>query len=163
MKANWLCLCLALGWAFPAVAGELRWSAATRPFKGAPHPYLEARSTESESDASLRAFCGSAGAIELHVGANETVGKGEGDNVTLKLESDGRTATLAGKSRKSADFEMTAGTELVATVTAEDPVFALLTSDKAVKLTGSIRAPATWAPKGMRAAVEKFLAACKGR
>jgi hypothetical protein len=139
-----------------AACAETKWTVSTR-------PYLEARSTEEESDASLRAVCRSSGSIELRVGAAEGVGKGSREAVTLQFESAGQHATLRGVSRESDDFQMTGGTELVADVTADDPVFAVLTSGKPVKLSGSLKTPVVWGADGVKRAVTQFLADCRGR
>lgn len=71
-------------------------------------PFLEARSDEPESDASLRAFCRNGSAIELRVGAAEQVGNGQGEAVAVTFESNSRRITLTGISVKSDDFQMTA-------------------------------------------------------
>src|ERR1700730_16444362 len=76
-------------------------------------PYLEARSNESEADASLRAICRNSSAVELRVGAYNSVGKGQGESVVLHFNSQVGSAVLRGVSRKSEDYEMTGGTELV--------------------------------------------------
>jgi hypothetical protein len=131
-----------------------KWTTSTR-------PYLEARSTESESDASLRALCRNSAAIGLRVGAAERVGNGKGEKVKLLLESQGKTATLEGISTESEDSPMTGGTELVTEVGADSPVFAVLQTGKAVKLSGSLEKPVVWSPQGMGPAVKAFLAACK--
>lgn len=135
---------------------EIDWRMSARPPAS-----LEGRSTESESDASFRAVCRNKRTVEVRVGAEEQVGKGRGELVKLQFASSGRSAIIQGVSKKSADFEMTGGTELVANVTPNHPVFAVLMTGKPVSLSGSVARRATWTSNNMRAAVEKFLRACR--
>jgi hypothetical protein len=140
---------------FPSLSlAEIKWSNGAR-------PYLEARSTEEESDASLRAICRNSQTIELRAGANEQVGEGDGKAVTLEFQSDGKKATLTGISKFSEDSEMTGGTELVTEVKDNDPIFSVLQTGKPVTITGfNDKKPVVWAAKGMKSAVAKFLKAC---
>jgi len=153
MRAFSGCIALMAVAVTQAVA-ETNWRVSTR-------PYLEARSTESESDASLRALCRNSQSIALRVGAAEAVGKGKGEKVTLRFESQGKVATLKGVSRESEDTNMTGGTELVTEVADDAPVFAVLQTGKAVKLSGSLAKPVVWSPQGMASAVKTFLDACR--
>ena len=137
-------------------AAALEWTVSTG-------PYLEARSTEHESDASLRAICRNAATVELRVGAQEQVGKGEGEKVALTFKSDGREAVVRGLSKWSDDSEMTGGTELVTEVKTSDPLFSVLQTGKAVRLSGSLAKPAIWEAKGMAPSVKKFLERCRAR
>src|SRR5262245_45154923 len=99
----------------PALA-ETKWTTATS-------PTLFAQSDETESDHSLFAVCPIRGIVELYVGANEQVGKGQGEAVRLRVESAGKSATLSGVSRNSYNSEMTGGTELVTRVETNDEFF----------------------------------------
>jgi hypothetical protein len=154
MRQFFGCTVLVIVAVVPAAAAT-KWTVSTR-------PYLVARSTESESDASLRALCRYSESIELRLGAEDGgVGEGKGEKVNLHLESQGKTATLEGVSRRSEDSEMTGGTELVTEVRADAPVFAVLQTGKPVKLSGSLPKPVVWSPQGMASAVKTFLKACK--
>jgi hypothetical protein len=124
---------------------------------------LYAMSDESESDHSLYAFCAIPGIVELYVGAQEQVGKGENDAVKLRFESDGKSATLSGFSRRSYNSEMTGGTELVTRVEATHDLFKVLATGKPIKLTGSLSKPIIWNHPGMADAVKKFSKACAPR
>ena len=154
MRFSFLVL-MAVALSATVARAEMKWTASSR-------PYLEARSTDSESDASFRALCRSPAAIELRVGAHEGVGKGKGDAVTLRLSSNGHQAVLHGASRRSDDYEMTSGTELVTEIKPSDAVFTLLGSGKDVTITGSLAKPVTWRAENMADAVKSFLTACQG-
>jgi hypothetical protein len=144
---------LAMAWPISACAEELGWTARDA-------FYLEGRVPAEESDASLRLFCKFPDVIEVRVGAEELVGKGSGENVALKFESDGRQAELNGTSQLSEDHQMTGGSELVTFVPPDHPFFAVLLTGKDVAMTGAGRG-ATWSATGMQAAVDKFLGKCK--
>lgn len=146
---------LLLGLTVAAVA-ETKWSTGSA-------PTLTALSTEVESDFSLFAMCPMPGIVELYVGANEQVGKGQGEAVRLRLESDGKSATLSGVSRNSYNSEMTGGTELVTRIETSNEVFRVLATGKPVKLSGSLSKPVTWNHAGMSGAVRKFLKECAPR
>ena len=146
---------VALTFSAPAVA-KTKWTAQTS-------PSLYAMSDEDESDHSFYAVCPIRGIVELYVGANEHVGKGENDAVKLRFESDGKSATLSGISRWSFNSEMTGGTELVTRVETNHDVFKVLSTGKPIKLTGSLSKPVTWNHPGMADAVKKFMKDCAPR
>jgi hypothetical protein len=150
-------LCIVVSAAFAAAPSQaaMRWQAGHR-------PSLLAHSTESESDRTFWALCRGPGAIELRIGADDFVGKGKGEPVSLTFASGGRRATLRGISKNSDDFQMTGGTELVTEVTRDDPVFAVLLTGKPVTITGSVKKPIMLDGKSAKPAVAKFLAACAG-
>jgi hypothetical protein len=54
------------------------------------------------------------------------MGSGEGKSVNLVVQSGNETARIIGLSLPSADQQMTGGTELVAAVQIDDPIFELL-------------------------------------
>jgi hypothetical protein len=144
----------ALALSAPAVA-KTKWTAATS-------ASLHVRSDEQDADRSLYAVCAEPGVVELFIGADEAVGKGEGEPVKLRAESDGKSATISGVSRKSIDFEGSrGGTELVTRIFLfNDEFFKVLASGKPVKLSGSLKKPVTWNHPGMADAVKKFTKAC---
>jgi hypothetical protein len=139
----------------PALA-TTKWTAATS-------PSLTAHSDEVESDRSLFAVCPIPGIVDIYVGANDQVGKGQGETVKLRLESDGKSATVIGASRRSYNSEMTGGTELVTRIHPDDDFFKVLATGKPVKISGSLSKPVTWNDKGMADAVKKFVKSCAGR
>ena len=122
-------------------------------------PYLQGMSSESESDTEFWARCRADGKIDVGLGADSIVGKGEGEKVSLTLESAGIKATLNGVSRNSVNVEMTGGTELRTTISRDDAVFKVLAADKPIAVSGAIKA--AWPVKGLKAKVAAFLAACK--
>jgi hypothetical protein len=126
-------------------------------------PYLEARSQEPESDAIFRAFCRSPNAIEIRVGAADNVGKGQGENVMLKFSSGGQVAILHGVSRRSDEYQMTGGAELVTEIKPTDDVFKLLELGGPLNISGSIKKPTVWTSDQMATSVKNFLATCTGQ
>jgi hypothetical protein len=124
-------------------------------------PYLMGLSAEEEGDTEFWAHCRKGGTIELGVGAHSGVGKGAGEAVSVTLKSGTQTAKLDGKSRKSENFEMTAGQELRVETTAADPVFAVMATGKPIAVTGSVDKPVKWPATGLKAKAAAFLAACK--
>jgi hypothetical protein len=139
--------------AFLPAHAAMRWQAGQR-------PVLLAHSTESESARAFLALCRGPGAIELRIGADAYVGKGEGEPVSLIFAGGGRSATLRGVSKKSDDFGMTGGRELVTEVSTDDPLFAVLLAGKPVTITGSLKKPIVLDGKSAKPAVAKFLVAC---
>ncbi|HZQ11589.1 MAG TPA: hypothetical protein VFB31_02135 [Pseudolabrys sp.] len=141
----------------PAMASaEVQW----RLLKQHGQPYLQGMPDESESDNEFWALCRAGGAIEVGIGADSNVGKGEGEPVSVTLTSAGARATVNGRSRKSMNFEMTAGTELQTQVSRDDALFKVLAAGQPITVAGSIKT-ATWPAKGLKAKVAAFLAACK--
>jgi hypothetical protein len=123
-------------------------------------PLLRGAPDVSESDTQFWAQCRAGGTIDIGAGADSGVGEGKGEKVTLTLKSGGIDAKLTGVSRNSANFQMTGGTELRATIKRDDAVFKVLAADKPIAVSGSIK-PASWPVKGLKAKVAAFLKACK--
>ena len=112
-----------------------------------------------EGDYAFHAVCISPGTVKLGIGAASGVGKGEGEKVRVTLSTASHSVRIDGTSRNSANFEMTAGVELQATVPVTHPLFQLLVDPGPVKATGALRQ--TWPAPGRATATKKFLAACK--
>ena len=123
-------------------------------------PYLFALPTASESDTLFWALCNGGGAIELGIGGDADVGKGDGEAVKITLKSGTASATVAGKSRQSANFQMTGTSELRTKVARTNDVFKVLSTGQPIKVSGSIK-PMTWQVKGLKAVVAAFLQLCK--
>ena len=121
---------------------------------------LSAMPDEPENDTDLWLMCRKDGRFDVGVGANSTLGKGTGDAVTATLSSGGKTAALKGVSKNSINFEMTGGTELTATVSKDDPLFAVLAAGKPIKLTSSGKSR-TFGSGNAPKLLDKFLASCK--
>src|SRR5262249_25507469 len=124
-------------------------------------PYLQGMSGEPEVDTEFWALCRSREAIDLGVGADTGVGTGAGEAVSLNLKSGSESAALSGRSQNSRNFEMTAGAELRATVSASDPVFKVLAAGAPIRVSGAIKSLVTWQVKGLKQHVAAFLSACK--
>ena len=112
-----------------------------------------------EGDYSFHAVCQSPQHVKLGIGAQTGVGKGAREKVSVTLASAARNVRIEGKSGNSANFEMTAGVELQATISATHPVFQLLLDSGPTTVTGDLQE--TWPAAGRTSAVRKFLAACK--
>jgi hypothetical protein len=150
-----LLLCAAIVLVPAAASAEVLWQFT----KQQGRPFLQAMSDESESDTEFWARC-RAGAIDIGIGADTNVGTGEGEPVTLTLANAGTAASIAGKSQRSANFQMTAGTELRASIARDHALFKVLATDKPVVVKGASR-PLTLLAKGRKAKVAAFLQACK--
>jgi len=116
---------------------------------------------EDEGDTDFRATCKGAGNAELGIGAAEGVGTGAGEAVSLTLRSAARTMLIAGHSKQSPNFQMTAGVELVADVDKSNVVFQLLIDPGAIKVSGKA-ITTQWPAAGRAAAAKAFTKACFG-
>jgi hypothetical protein len=156
VSAMRLLLCVAILLAPAAASAEVLWQFT----KQHGRPFLQAMSDESGSDTEFWALCGAGGAIDIGIGADTNVGTGEGEPVTLTLANAGTAASIAGKSNKSANFQMTAGTELRASIARDHALFKVLATDKPIVVKGASR-PLSLPAKGRKAKVAAFLQACK--
>jgi hypothetical protein len=129
---------------------------------GKPRPYLEARPTEEESDAAVRAACMFDGLISLRLGAVYGVGKGNGEPVSVRIESDGKSARVQGLSRKSPDIEMTGGTELATELPLDDAAIGVLFSGKAVSIVTPDQKKHPLVDADASGTAKKFLDRCRG-
>lgn len=111
----------------PAVMAKSSWHTVSR-------PSLEVRPSGEEVDASMRASCAFQGIMILRIGAEDHVGGGKGEPVSVTIESGGKSARLHGVSRLSPDSEMTGGIELVTEVSLKDPALEILFGGKPVIL-----------------------------
>ena len=150
-----LAACVLL-WPVAANAADVVWTLSKKNGRA----YLSGMPNESEVDNEFWAHCRADGAIEVGAAAESHVGRGGGEAVTLKLSSGFKNTTLTGVSRQSENFQMTGGVELRATISHNHPLFAVLSSGKAVKVSGPIK-PLTWPVKGLKAKTAEFLKACK--
>src|SRR5260221_14166540 len=146
----------ALLWPAVASATDVVWTLSKKDRRA----YLAGMYAESEVDNEFWAHCRADGAIEVGAAAESHVGRGGGEAVTLKLSSGLKSTTLTGVSRQSENSEMTGGVELRATVSHNHPLFAVLSTGKAVKVSGPIK-PLTWPVNGLKAKTAAFLKACK--
>ncbi len=124
-------------------------------------PFLEAGSSEPESDADLRAIC-FGGLVTIRIGGSIGVGKGDGEPVSVKIEGEGKSATLHGVSMNTPDSEMTGGTELVTDLHLDSPAAEILFSGKAVKIVTPDHKTHTLFDADPAGAVKKFVKQCKG-
>jgi hypothetical protein len=116
---------------------------------------------EDEGDTDFRATCKAGGKAEIGIGAQENIGTGEGEAVSVTLAAGTRILTIDGHSGKSPNFQMTAGVELQTEVDAKHAVFELLAGPGAIKVTGKT-IKATWPAAGRAAATKAFSKACFG-
>jgi hypothetical protein len=141
--------------AAPVAAADAKtvWSVENKPF-------LEARSSEPESDADLRATCFD-GLVTIRIGGSIGVGKGGGEPVSVKIESEGKSARVQGVSMNTPDSEMTGGSELVTDLRLESPAAEILFSGKAVKIVASDHKTHTLFDADQAGTVKKFLKQCR--
>jgi hypothetical protein len=138
-------------------ADESQWKLLTK--NG--HPYLLGSAKDYEGDTDFWALCVGKRVIEIGVGANSQAGTGKSEPITLMLKSSNRSARVTGHSEQSANFQMTGGTELRASISARSPIFTILQTGKPIHVEGSIQAPADWRVEGLKPLVRAFLNACK--
>ncbi|MBI1213908.1 MAG: hypothetical protein GC190_20795 [Alphaproteobacteria bacterium] len=116
---------------------------------------------EEEGDTDFRATCKDGGKAEIGIGAQENIGKGEGEAVSVMLASGSRSLTIDGTSGESPNFQMTGGVELQTMVDGGHAIFALLGDKGPIKVSGPIKT--TWPDKGRAAATAAFVKACFGK
>ncbi|QGM98817.1 hypothetical protein [Methylocystis parvus] len=124
-------------------------------------PMIEARPSEPESDADLRAICFD-GHVAVRIGGAIGVGKGNGEPVSVKIEGDGKSAKVQGVSKTTPDVEMTGGTELVTDLPLDSPAAEILFSGKVVKIVTPDQKTHTLFDADSSGAAKKFLKQCKG-
>ena len=116
---------------------------------------------EDEGDTDFRAACRPGGKAEIGIGAAEGIGAGEGEAVSVRLAAGAQTLTIGGHSRKSPNFEMTAGVELQTVLDAKHALFRLLAEPGAIKVSGKT-IKATWPATDRAAATRAFVKTCFG-
>jgi hypothetical protein len=129
---------------------------------GKARPYLEARPSAEDSDATVRASCAFDGLLSLRLGADIGVGDGKGEAVSVKIESGGKSAKVQGLSRFSPDSEMTGGTELATDLPLNDPAIEILFSGKPVTLITADQKKHPLVDADGAGATKKFLKQCQG-
>jgi hypothetical protein len=116
----------------------------------------------NEQDTMVRFACRRGGKLEIGVGADVGIGKGRGEAVVMSARSGLATVRIEGVSRKSENFEMTSGVELVkAGADANDPLIELLKMEGATTIRQDPTGRSyTFPAKGFSAALSKFLKGC---
>lgn len=117
---------------------------------------------EEEGDTDFRATCKGNGKAVVGIGAQDGVGEGKGEAVSVTLASAKHSVKIDGRSGKSLNFEMTGGVELQAEVDAAHAVFQVLADAGAIKVTGAAR-PMSWPAAGRAKATASFMKACFGK
>lgn len=144
-----------LVWPYAAMA-EVQWILK----KEEGRAFLLGMENESEVDYEFWAHCRADGNVDVGMGAESHVGKGNGEKVELTLTSAGQTARITGVSRESRNFEMTGGVELRGTVKRDDKLFLVLATGQSIAVTGLIK-PLKWGVKGLKPKLDAFLKSCK--
>ncbi len=111
-------------------------------------------------DTLFRVGCKPAGKIELGIGADVSVGKGENEAVTLTAVSNKTVLKVDGVSRKSGNFEMTGTSELIRETGFDDPVVQLMIKTKSVTFRGVSVQRFTVPAIGFHAQLEKLRNIC---
>jgi hypothetical protein len=116
----------------------------------------------NEQDTLVRFACRRGGKLEIGVGADVGIGKGRGEAVVMSARSGLATVRIEGVSRKSENFEMTSGIELVkAGADANDPLIELLKMEGPTTIRQEPSGKSlTFPAKGFSAALVKFLKGC---
>ena len=114
---------------------------------------------QEEVDTDVWLACRKDGRFDIGLGANDSIGEGKGEAVSVTLTSGGKTATVKGTSHNSDNFEMTGGTELIGVVAKSDPLFAVLSAGPTVK-TKSGKTTGSFDTKGLQKKLPAFLASC---
>jgi hypothetical protein len=112
-----------------------------------------------EGDTDIRLTCLRVGVAEVNVGAEDHIGEGNGERVTLRLRSASAAITLNGRSRFSPNSELTGGTELRANVGANSGLIKMLTAPGAIVVTGS-NVKMTLPEPGRLEAISRFRKGC---
>jgi hypothetical protein len=121
---------------------------------------LDRISGDDSVDALSRVGCRPAGKIELGIGANISVGKGDEKAVTLTAVSGETILKVDGVSKKSRNFNMTPTYELVKETSWDDPIIQLMIKVKSVTFRGASVQQFTVPAIGFRAQLEKLKKIC---
>ena len=95
---------------------------------------LEIRSTEPEVDALIDATCVAANTIDIRIGGELPLGKGDHKPTSLTLSNGTLSARIDGISVASPDVEMTGGSMLLTSVEPQGKVMQILSSGKPITL-----------------------------
>jgi hypothetical protein len=115
----------------------------------------------NEQDSLVRISCKRGGKFEIGLGAAVEIGKGRGEAVAMTANSGMATVRIDGVSKKSANFEMTSGVELVKSSDANDLLIELLKMEGPVTFRTQPGAKSyTFPAKGFGAAFAKLKARC---
>jgi len=135
LKPIALAACASLALHGSAIAGNFRWTVDTIAGKkqliGMEHV-----PGDDGIDSLFRVACAAGGKIELGIGANVSVGKGKNEPVALTAASGSTVVNVEGRSKESANVEMTGTSELVKETGWDDPVLQLMMQGKPIAFRG---------------------------
>lgn len=115
----------------------------------------------NEQDALVRLACKRGGKLEIGLGADVGIGKGRGEAVAMSAKSGMASVRIDGVSKRSENFEMTSGVELVKSSDVNDPLIELLKMEQPVTFRQEPNGKSyTFSAKGFGAALAKFLKGC---
>ncbi len=138
-----------------ALAADVRWTSTKKPLE-----LLGMPAGEEEADDVLRLTCLKGGAVQVGVGGYKSLGKGNGEPLSVTLASANHSVTLKGKSTQSKNFEMTASYELRADLAADEvaALYSVLADGTAIRVSGAMKD--AWSVKGLKAVAQGFVAGC---
>lgn len=120
-------LCLAV--ASTAAAAEPRYGASMEKLET-----IQIRSDEPETDALLFATCITPDMLEVLIGNELPLGRGEHEPVSLSLAAGTLSTRVDGVSVKSPDYEMTGNAMLLTTLEPKGRAWRILTSGKSIEM-----------------------------
>jgi hypothetical protein len=122
---------------------------------------IEVRSAEEETDALLSLTCIHSGMLDIRIGGELGLGKGEHEPVGLALRSGALSTRVDGVSVRSPDYEMTGGAMLLTSIEPDGRAMRILAGGKPIEFKPSAGKPTTIA-LGSRAtaALKAFLDRC---
>jgi hypothetical protein len=123
---------------------------------------LAIRSTEPEVDALIDATCVAANTIDIRIGGELPLGKGDHKPTSLTLSDGTLSARIDGLSVASPDVEMTGGSMLLTSVEPQGKVMQILSSGKPITLRPPDKSTHKLAlGKSVTAAVKEFVKKCE--
>jgi hypothetical protein len=146
---------LALSFSSATLAADIKWISTKKPLQ-----VLGMPAGEEEPDDVLRLTCSKGGAVQVGLGAHQSLGNGKGEPLSVTLASGAHSVTLKGKSARSMNFEMTAAHELRADLAPAEfaALQSVLTDGTAIRVSGAMKD--VWSVKGLKAIAQGFGAGC---
>jgi hypothetical protein len=148
-------LVLTVSFSSATLAADVRWISTKKPLE-----VLGMPAGEEEADDVLRLTCLKGGAVQVGLGGYKSLGKGNGEPLSVTLASGNNSVTLKGKSTRSKNFEMTASYELRADLAAGEyaTLNSVLADGTAIRVSGAMKD--VWSVKGLKGIAQRFSEGC---